>query len=286
MTCPAGPTLGPHGPNPHMTIGKGGVCLKIVGGLFKILGGLFKTKRFPRNRGNLFVLYRVCLKVYRVCLKLNRPCILLNRRLFSVKTGSYTVLRTENIFVCWCCVGSDRAAGVSAYNYTFGSLIRSDCSQLCLYTYLYTYLYGAAQGQEQGMIIVSNQELKTSLPLLLLHGLPTASYSEQTQDFYPPLLLLLPTPSTFSRRLTVVSTRPPYCYYTASRERQFIGFIGFIHYYFTAYCGFLPAPPISTWSTRGRHSGPTTSRLMGVSYPPLLLLHGLSESLVSDFQNF
>ena len=25
---------------------------------------------------------------------------------------AYCVLRTENIFVCWCCVGSDRAAGV------------------------------------------------------------------------------------------------------------------------------------------------------------------------------
>ena len=70
-----------------------GGLFKNCGGLFKILGGLFKTKRFPRNRGNLFVLYRVCLKVYRVCLKLNRPCILLNRRLFSVKTGSK--LKTE-----------------------------------------------------------------------------------------------------------------------------------------------------------------------------------------------
>ena len=25
---------------------------------------------------------------------------------------AYCVLRTENIFVCWCCVGSDRVAGV------------------------------------------------------------------------------------------------------------------------------------------------------------------------------
>ena len=26
--------------------------------------------------------------------------------------AAYCVLRTENIFVCWCCVGSDRVAGV------------------------------------------------------------------------------------------------------------------------------------------------------------------------------
>ena len=29
-----------------------------------------------------------------------------------VVVTAYCVLRTENIFVCWCCVGSDRAAGV------------------------------------------------------------------------------------------------------------------------------------------------------------------------------
>ena len=35
-----------------------------------------------------------------------------DKRASVTRLSAYCVLRTENIFVCWCCVGSDRAAGV------------------------------------------------------------------------------------------------------------------------------------------------------------------------------
>ena len=46
------------------------------------------------------------------------------------------------------------------------TLIRSDCSRLCLYT----YLYGAAQGQEQGMkvLVKNNQSLNASVGAIAL----------------------------------------------------------------------------------------------------------------------
>ena len=49
---------------------------------------------------------------------------------------AYCVLRTENIFVCWCCVGSDRAAGVGVSLGTLG-LVRVDgrpCLGRCSHT--------------------------------------------------------------------------------------------------------------------------------------------------------
>ena len=50
--------------------------------------------------------------------------------------SAYCVLRTENIFVCWCCVGSDRAAGVGVSLGTLG-LVRVDgrpCLGRCSHT--------------------------------------------------------------------------------------------------------------------------------------------------------
>ena len=49
---------------------------------------------------------------------------------------AYCVLRTENIFVCWCCVGSDRAAGVGVSLGTL-DLVRVDgrpCLSWCSHT--------------------------------------------------------------------------------------------------------------------------------------------------------
>ena len=50
--------------------------------------------------------------------------------------SAYCVLRTENIFVCWCCVGSDRVAGVGVSLGTLG-LVRVDgrpCLGWCSHT--------------------------------------------------------------------------------------------------------------------------------------------------------
>ena len=45
----------------------------------------------------------------------------------------YCVLRTENIFVCWCCVGSDHVAGVGVSLGTLG-LVRVDGRMLVIFT--------------------------------------------------------------------------------------------------------------------------------------------------------
>ena len=69
-----------------------GVCLKIIGGLFKIS---FET----RNRGNLFVLYRVRLILDRVRLILNVRTFNIKQTFFFVKTGPYIGFFIQNYFL-------------------------------------------------------------------------------------------------------------------------------------------------------------------------------------------
>ena len=57
--------------------------------------------------------------------------------------SAYCVLRTENIFVCWCCVGSDRAAGVGVSLGTL-DLVRVEPLRIDLGLSLQRLFYGCS----------------------------------------------------------------------------------------------------------------------------------------------
>ena len=63
-------------------------------------------------------------------------CVSWEKSKLKVLWTAYCVLRTENIFVCYCCVGSDRVAGVGVSLGTLG-LVRVDgrpCLGRCSHT--------------------------------------------------------------------------------------------------------------------------------------------------------